>query len=267
MGSLSAAGVSVNADEMYRDSERMIIELKGNVQVIFDQQYISCDRAIIHLQTQEIEAIGNLVINSPQAYVEGDGATLSYKDNTGTIVNGFVKSGQVIFEGKVVKKTGPNTYEATSAQYTACTTCPSAWSFSGSRIDAEIGGYAYIKNSVLHIARVPVFWLPYLVVPLKSERQTGLLVPQLEFSSGGTAISSSFFWAISRSQDATITAKHYSLRGLKGLFNYRYVLSKDSGGELNSGFIRDRYFVGNNRVKDLDVGSKINRWFVDYQHS
>jgi LPS-assembly protein len=263
-------GLTVNAEytEMIRDNGRQVIELRGHVQIIFDTQYITCDRAIIRQDTQEIQALGNLVINSPQAYVEGDSATLSYKDNTGVIVNGFVKSGQVIFEGKIVRKTGQNTYEAESAQYTACTTCPTAWTFSGRKIQAEIGGYAYIRSSVLRIAGFPIFWLPYLIVPLKSERQTGLLVPQFEYSqTGGTGIASSFFWAIDRSQDATLTAKHYSLRGMKGLVNYRYMLSETSEGELTTGYIRDRVFEGSKELGGRPVGSKVNRWFVNYAHS
>ncbi|MES2856458.1 MAG: LPS assembly protein LptD, partial [Bdellovibrionota bacterium] len=263
-------GLSVNADysEMTRENGNQIVELKGNVQIVYEQQYITCDRAIIHVNKQEIEAIGNLVINSTQAYVEGDGAVLSYKDNTAVIVNGFVKSGQVIFEGKVVKKTGVNTYEAETASFTACTTCPTAWTFGGSKIQAEIGGYAYIKNSVLRVANVPVFWLPYLIVPLKSERQTGILTPQFEYSNvNGTGISSSLFWAMSRSQDATITAKHYAKRGFKGLLNYRYMLSGESEGELDTGYIRDRVFAGTPEVAGQDVGSRSNRWFVNYKHS
>jgi LPS-assembly protein len=266
----SLGGLSVNAEytEMTRESGRQVIELRGHVQIIFETQYITCDRAVIRQDTQEIEAIGNLVISSPQAYVEGDSAILSYKDNTGVIINGFVKSGQVIFEGKVVRKTGANTYEAEDAQYTACTTCPTAWTFSGSNIKAEIGGYAYIKNSVLRIARFPIFWLPYLIVPLKSERQTGLLVPQFDYSAtGGTGISSSFFWAIAPNQDATITAKHYSLRGEKGILNYRYVLTEASEGELTTGYIHDRVFSGAPELLGREVGSRSNRWFLTYNHS
>ena len=263
--------VIVNAKTAFRDYDKGVMELRGEpgepVQIVFNQQYLSCQRAIINEKTMEIEAEGSFVLSSPQAYIEGDSAKLNYRDNTGTIVNGFVKSGQVIFEGKVVRKTGEDTYEADSAYYTACTTCPTAWSFEGSQIRAEIGGYAYIKNSVLEIADVPVLWLPYLIVPLKSERQTGLLIPSLDFSSsGGFALSLRWFWAISRSQDAMFTAKNYSRRGLKGLANYRYVLTDTSMGEMNVGYIRDRVFATEQENRGIDVGKGKNRWFVNYGH-
>lgn len=267
----SGSGVVVTSESMFRDSERQIIELKGNVQIVYDQQFMSCDHAIINLANQTILAEGNLVISSAQAYVEGDSANLSYRDNTGTIINGFVKSGPVIFEGAVVKKTGPQSYDAEKASFTACTTCPTAWTFSGSRIQAEIGGYAYIKHAWLKIADFKTIWLPYLIVPLKSERQTGLLVPTIEFAgSGGPALGMNFFWAISRSQDATFSGKYYTKRGLKGLVNYRYVLSPTSDGELNFGLIRDNVF-GDQRYSDPQFGDQSfkgheNRHFINYQH-
>jgi LPS-assembly protein len=245
------------------------IELTGEVKVIYDQQFISCDHALIDRKAETITADGNLVISSPQAYLEGDSATMSYRDNTGTILNGFVKSGPVIFEGRVVKKTGPMSYDAEKASFTACTTCPTAWTFSGSRIQAELGGYAYIKHAQLRVANVPTLWLPYLIVPLKSQRQTGFLIPTVDYSSeGGTALGWSFFWAMSRSQDAEIMAKYYTLRGLKGKLNYRYLLTPTSGGELTTGYLHDNVFKGLSIFgPGADAGSKANRTFLNYSHN
>jgi len=267
--SSSGASILLSAQKSVGDSTKNTIELTGDVKVIYDQQFISCDHAIIDRKTETVMADGNLVISSPQAYLEGDSAVLSYRDNTGTIVNGFVKSGPVIFEGRIVKKTGPQSYDAEHASFTACTTCPTAWTFSGSRIQAELGGYAYIKHAQLRVANVPTLWLPYLIVPLKSERQTGLLIPTIDYNAtGGTALGDSFFWAISRSQDATITAKYYTLRKAKGLLNYRYVLTPSSSGEFTTGYIHDKVFEGQTDFTGgQDPGSKVNRTFFTYQHS
>lgn len=261
--------VIINAKEASRDYDRKVIELKGDVQLVYDQQYISCDQAVIYLDKQEIEAEGHLVISSPQAYIEGDRAVVSYKDKTGVIINGFVKSGQVLLEGQVVRKLGENQYEAEKAYYTACTTCPTAWSFRGEKIRAQMGGYAHIKQPILEVGSLPVFWLPYLIVPLKSERQTGLLIPSLDFSgSGGAAITMRYFWAISRSQDATFGLKTYTLRGWKTLGNYRYMLNETSGGELNSGYFpgKDRRFKADPYFVENGIDPAARRWFLTYDH-
>ena len=267
--SITAGGQNIllSAESMFRDSEKQSIELVGDVKLNFGGQAIRCDRAVIDSKNRKIIAEGNLIIASATAYAEGTRAELSLADQTGVIYNGFVKSGQVIFEGEVIRKTGSITYETQSARYTACTTCPAAWSFSGSRIDAEIGGYAYIKNTLLRVGGVPIIWLPYLIVPLKSERQTGLLIPSIDYSGdGGTAVTIPFFWAISRSQDLTASAKFYSRRGGKALLNYRYVLSEESAGELNFATINDQVFLEDRNLPVRPGSERSNRWFLTYDH-
>lgn len=257
----ATSGILANADRMSRDSVKQIVELEGNVQVVFKGQILTADQATVFLETKEVEAIGNVVLKDLDLYAEGDRLHFNYETNLGTLYNGFVQSEQVVFEGKIIEKVGPQNYIASGAQYTACVTCPPAWSFSGSKIDAEFGGYAHISKPVLRLAGVPVLILPHLVVPLKSERQSGFLVPSWYYSStGGFAISSSFFWAISKSKDLTITAKNYAKRGLKGLSEYRYVLTPESRGYLRAATIKDKAFQ-----KNLD-DSSIDRWFVDYRH-
>jgi LPS-assembly protein len=258
--------VIVNAKNAFRDYDKGTLELSGDVQILYGAQYISCDHAIVSEKTHEVVAEGNLVISSPQAYLEGDRAILNYVLNTGTIMNGVVKSGQILLEGKILRKTGVDTYVALDASFTACTTCPTAWTFGGSEIDAQMGGYASIKSSVLRVGGFPVFWTPYLIVPLKSERQTGLLIPSLEFGVGGVALDLKYFWAISRSQDLTFTAKDYTARGPKGLFDYRYVFSKTSQGELNTGYVNDVYFARDQANQGIQVGPNINRWYINYNH-
>jgi LPS-assembly protein len=264
-------GISVQADSMVRDNENETIDLQGNVQVIYKNQHMSCDRALVNLRAQTLDARGNVLIVTEQANVGGDRVLLDYSSNTGVIFNGYVQSGRVLFEGSLINKLNESEYTTGDARYTTCTTCPEAWSFSGSRLRAEMGGYAYIKNAVMRFSGVPVIWIPYLIVPLKSDRQSGLLTPGFETSSsGGLAISESYFWALSRSQDATFTLKNYEFRGLKGQANYRYVLNDASSGELDAATMRDRVFGNDSRLNTFrdtyEKGAPINRWFIKYQH-
>lgn len=267
--------VLISADTMFSDYEKQTVNLVGNVQLTFGGQNLRCDRALMDKKTGKFIAEGNLILASPTAYVEGARAEISYEDSTGIIYDGFVKSGQVLFQGQVIRKTGPETYIAEKASYTACTTCPPAWSFSGSNIDAEIGAYAYIKSAWFYLAGFRFFWLPYLVVPLKSERQTGILFPSFDFERGGVAFGVPFFWAISRSQDLTITPKVYfnsenpndpdspfEVRNLKALFNYRYIFTEDSGGEINFGFSDDQIFASDTALPTRPDTDRSKRWFL-----
>lgn len=246
-----------SADQLFTDFKNKVSVLKGHVQVIFKGQHLTCDEATIDFKTKKIVASGHVQLQSPTAYAEGSRLELNYESNTAILEDGFIQSGQVIFEGKKIERTGPLTYVATEAQYTACVSCPATWSFSGKMIDAELGGYAKIRRPVLSVGGIPIFILPSIMVPLKSARQTGLLVPRWGVSDrGGIDIEDSFFWAIDRSQDLTVTAKYYQFRGPKGLGEYRFVLSDQSRGDLKGAYLKDRAF----EIPSLD------RWFLRYEH-
>lgn len=264
-------GVTVQAENMERDSERDTVEVTGNVQIIYKDQHLKADRARINFRAKSIEAFGNVLVTTPQANIAGQKVVLDYETDTGVIFDGFVQSGTVLFEGSRINKLSATEFIADDARYTTCTTCPEAWSFSGSKVRADMGSYAYIKGSVLRFASVPVFWLPYLVVPLKSERQSGLLPPSFgSSSSGGLIYEQSYFWAMSRSDDSTWTLKNYEKRGLKGLFNYRYMLAEESFGEFDFGFLKDKEFAKEPRLNSFrpeQAKNDINdRYFLKYSH-
>lgn len=255
-------GIIINADSMYRDLEKRTFRAEGNVQVVFQGQHLSCDRAKVDLKKQQIEASGNVILKSEKAHIEGERIVFNYKQNTGIIFKGFVQSGQVVFEGDFVEKVGEDRYIAKNAKYTACDTCPPAWSFSGRQIDAEIGGYARIKRPVFRVAGVPIMILPGIIVPLKSARQSGFLVPFLDLPGRSeVAPGQSYFWAIDKSQDLTTTVQWFSLRGLKTEGDYRYVLSPESRGRLRGAWLKDRIFS-----EDQDLDTTYDRWFADYSH-
>jgi LPS-assembly protein len=255
-------GVLINADNMDRDLEKRVIHLNGHVQVVFSGQHLSCDNAEINLKNQQIVASGHVIMSSERVHVEGDKIVFNYKQNTGHIFNGFVSSGQVVFEGDIIQKVGQDHYLATNAEYTACETCPPGWSFSGKMIDAEIGGYARIRRPVFRVGGVPILILPSLIVPLKSARQSGFLVPSLAFSGrGGAALSESYFWAIDRSRDLTITPKVYEKLGYKLHADYRYVLTENSQGRLQTAWINDHAFP-----TDSGFEGNFDRWFGWYTH-
>lgn len=255
--------ILIQANEIERNLENKSVILNGNVKIIYKDYIISCDKATIDLHNRIVNAKGNVVLDDVTTHIEGESILYNLNTKRGTIYNGFIKSGKVIFDGEVIEKTDDKTYWSTNGQFTACDTCPPAWSFSGTEIEAELGGYADIKFPVLRIANFPVFFLPRILVPLKSERESGFLVPSLDYSKDkGTAISLLYFWAISRSQDLTLTATHYQLRGLKPLIDYRYIIDKNSKGNLKFAFISDKAF----QKFENSEAENFTRWMLNYEH-
>ncbi len=258
----SLGGILINADTSDHDTATHLVHLQGHVQLVFKGNHMRADQAEVDLNNKIIRATGRIVLENQKVHLEGERAVFNYETIRGTIYKAFLKSGQVVFEGDEIEKTGAEEYVAINGRYTACANCPADWSFSGVKIKATLGGYAKITYPIFRVFGVPVFIFPYLPVPLKSNRQSGFLVPAVDFSGkGGVAGEIPYFWAISKSQDMTLTAKSYSQRGQKGLVEYRYKLSPLSDGILHSAYMKDNNFTNvNNQIVTQ------TRWFLDYHH-
>lgn len=260
-------GFTITSEALDRDLENDTVTLSGNVRIIYQNQFFEGDHAFIDFKKKQAVFTGKVKIQSLNYTIGGQKITLDFESNQGIIYVGYVQSNNVRFQGDVIEKMSDTEFYVSNADYTTCSNCPATWSFEGSQIRAELGGYAYIKSSFLKVNAVPIFWLPYLVVPLKSERQSGLLAPEFGFVNNRQLfLSQDFFWAISRSQDATFTLKNYEHGGLKPMVEYRYVINEESFGQIKGSHIRDTVFAGEERYnayqKSDDKNKLYNRWSV-----
>lgn len=255
-------GFTITSESLDRDLENDTITLSGNVKIIYQNQYFEGDNAFIDFRKKQAVFTGKVKIQNPVYTIGGEKITLDYESNQGIIYVGYVQSNNIRFQGDMIEKLSDTEFYVSNADYTTCSNCPATWSFEGNRIRAELGGYAYIKSSFLKVNSVPIFWLPYLVVPLKSERQSGLLTPEFGYVNNRQLfISQDFFWAISRSQDATFTLKNYEHGGLKPMVEYRYVVGEDSFGQIKTSHIRDTVFAGDSRYNAYQPAGEKNRLF------
>ncbi|MDW8191102.1 MAG: LPS assembly protein LptD, partial [Pseudobdellovibrionaceae bacterium] len=264
---IHASELSFRAEKSVSSINQDVTELQNNVVVLYQDRKLTCDYAKIYQKKKTIFAQGNIHFVRGNEEIFGKSAVIDFERNSLFVEEGVLKSGSLYFEAKYLFRTAEGIYIADGAKYTTCQNCPETWSFLSSKIRAEVGKYAYMKNLILRIGGIPVFWMPYLIVPLKSERQTGLLTPQIETSGiGGATFAQSFFWAINQSSDLTLTVKNYELRGLKTLFNYRFQLSDSSGGEMEYANLTDRTLRNDLRFKNFGAADHLNRSFFKYNH-
>jgi LPS-assembly protein len=272
---VTSGSVFVDADNYVSHSDQSA-DLEGHVTLVRGLQQITCDKAHVNLKTNDVKASGNVIVITPKDFIKAEHADFNFNTQKGIIYNGFIQTGQETIEGKVIYKLGENNYSATDATYTSCVNCPPSWKLSGTNIDATVGSYAYITNPVVRLYSVPVLWLPYMIIPIKTERQSGLLTPNFGFgATNGFTISESYFWAIDKSRDSTFTLTDYKNRGIKGGLEYRYFADKFSRGTFNGNIIGDKIYGNDSKYLNTDgryvTGSRIAqfqiaRYGVHYDH-
>ncbi|MBN1627132.1 MAG: LPS-assembly protein LptD, partial [Deltaproteobacteria bacterium] len=138
-------------------------------------------------------------------------------------------------------KAADDTYRIEDFSLTTCDNEAPSWSITGSEIKIAIGGYGTLKNAAFRIKDFPAFYLPYMIFPAKTKRQTGLLLPLFDRSSmNGYGIEIPFFWAISDASDITLYERYMSKRGIMHGLEFRYAADADSKGEFLFDILNDK---------------------------
>jgi LPS-assembly protein len=147
-----------------------------------------------------------------------------------------------MFRGREVHKVGPKKYRIVGGAFTTCVQPTPRWELVSGSATLNLDDYALLKNSVFRVKNVPLLYLPIFYYPIQEDdRATGFLIPTYGTSTlRGQSLSNAFFWAISRSQDATILHDWFSKAGQQVGGEYRYIVGPGSSGNLRTSLIDEK---------------------------
>jgi LPS-assembly protein len=151
----------------------------------------------------------------------------------------------LMFRGDEIHKIGPKKYRLIRGNFTTCIQPTPRWELQSRNITINLDDYALLKNSIFRVKSVPVMYLPIFYYPIQEDdRATGFLIPTYGSTTArGQSISNAFFWAISRSQDATLYHDWFSKTGQGVGGEYRYVLGSGSSGNSRASMLNERETV------------------------
>jgi LPS-assembly protein len=204
-----------------------------------------------------VVARGHVVFASKEARIAADRMEFDTESRTGIFYNasGTASLGDradrsmfgtqepdAYFYGETIEKLGPAKYRIRKGGFTTCVQPTPRWEVTATTVTLTIDEYAIVRNSVLRVKDVPVFYMPIFYYPVqKDDRATGFLIPTYGTSTvRGQSLSNAFFWAIDRSQDATFLHDWFSQAGTGMGAEYRYIAGPGSDGFARTYFLRER---------------------------
>jgi LPS-assembly protein len=207
---------------------------------------IKADWMSYDIDLESIRAKGNVEIHTKDQQLFAREGTLNLDKETGSFSDATIlhKENSLHLEGKKIEKTGPDTYRINDGWVITCKlesgeTPP--WSFSSSETNVRQDGFAVLKHARFNIRNVPIFYSPYLLVPVKNTRQTGFLFPEFSSSkNNGFGINTPFFLNISESTDATFFPEYFYNRGFMPGVEFRYVSSASDKGVITASYLDDK---------------------------
>jgi LPS-assembly protein len=240
--------------------------LDGDVVVTYGDRTVAADHVEYDKVTGDLTATGHLKATggSNSEIITATHGTLNTRTQTGRFydVSGsvglkqsanrlvYANSNPFLFTGKVVVKTGPQSYEVYEGTVTSCQLPRPDWQLFAKKftVDEE---KARGSNSVFKVLNIPLVYMPYVTHPVDAgDRQSGILLPVIgESSTKGLVLGEQIYWAINRSTDLTVGAQYFSLRGWEQAATFRYkgrgndFLTTHYSGLLDRGYVTGGQYV------------------------
>ncbi|MGH9221654.1 MAG: LPS-assembly protein LptD [Vicinamibacterales bacterium] len=245
------------------------VEIEGAPGSANDGQKFFADELEMNIRTGELIARGNVVFSTPTARISSDSVVFNTKTKLGTFTNAFGiaslgERGQenrsmfgtlepdVYFYGSEIEKIGPDKYRITKGWFTTCVQPTPRWEIVSGSATVNLDDYVILRNAVIQVKDVPVFYLPVLYYPIQEDdRATGFLLPQYGSSLVmGSSVGNAFFWAINRSQDATFFHDWMFSRGQGYGTEYRYMLGPQAQGNFRYYMLDENQAIINGTLRD-----------------
>jgi LPS-assembly protein len=251
-------------------------EIEGEAGTANAGQKFFADEILLNTRTGELTANGNVVFTTPTAQISADSIVFNTKTKLGTFhtAYGIASLGErgernrsmfgtlepdVYFYGNTIEKIGPDKYRIDKGGFTTCVQPTPRWEIVSGGATVNLDDYVVMRNAVIHVKDVPVFYLPLLYYPIQEDdRATGFLLPQYGTSLAmGSSISNAFFWAINRSHDATFFHDWMFSRGNGFGTEYRYMLGPQAQGNISYYFLDENAAIVNGSSRPERQSRKI----------
>jgi LPS-assembly protein len=258
-GGGSATGAA--ADLEYKRDDYAV--LTGSVHIHYQDIDLQTDKAEIDLSTKIVTATGNVIIDQGPRRLTGTTAVFDLGAKVGTLTEATGKvAPDYYFSGTKVAKVAENTYTVEHGIFTSCNQTVPDWSFRLGSARVEVDEYAHVHHASLRAKRLPLLYTPYILWPVKSERSSGFLVPNIGFSQRrGAELGLAYFQTLGRSYDTTFHVDLYT-KNFLGLGNeFRYQPTEGTRGNVIGYIVRDSEKLPFEEEKDQW------RWKTEWNHA
>lgn len=203
----------ISAETIDFDTSGSVLEAAGNVIISYSTLIAEASQAKVNTLKNEAELIDDVRVSDVNSNLLARSAKLNLETGEAQLEDAslFFAEGDYHVTSKKVTRSPQDEFTFSDTFMTTCI-CPDGdncppWSIYAEDASIQRDGYGQAWNSSLRVYDVPVFYLPYIFFPAKTERQSGFL--PATFGVGrrtGFSFALPFYWDINDSTDATITA-------------------------------------------------------------
>jgi len=247
--------------------------LEGHVRFSNPGQFlITADRARYNTETFSAELEGNVKMDyySKVGVIEIASQYVQYSFETSTGVFHGVEAqfgGSFQFTGEQIEHLEDDQFLIRSGRLTACNQAKPHWSLDVKEALLVREGYSRLKHTVFRLGGIPVFYIPYMILPTMQSRKSGLLLPETGNSQrNGTYIKVPIYLAPREDWDITLTPGYFHSSGASLDVEARYYTQPQKKGLFNGFVIEDKVIATGPDVWEAGKKLSDHRFRFNFQH-
>lgn len=228
--------LNLQADQISVNQGTTTYEASGGVRLTRGTMSLGAERFWWNAATGDAGASGGVRLTDAGGTLVGDELQLNLETGTARLRNARADMSSMGFylQGAEIERTGDKSFRLSNGSFTTCSGETPVWRFAADELRVDLGRYARARSVSFHLWDVPVFWFPYLIYPVKSERESGLLLPSFGYSrQRGAEFSLAYYQVLARNMDATVYLDYLSELGLGKGLEYRYLFGEDNLGTMH----------------------------------
>ncbi|MFV7782612.1 LPS assembly protein LptD [Shewanella marisflavi] len=233
---------------------------EGDVSFSQGGRHIAADSAVLDQANERLDANGNLVFQDNMFTVTADSLSAEMRSNSAKLSGAqyWMHGQQIHGDAESLEITQDNNLHLSNTSFTTCPPGDTSWLLEAETIKIDSSEeWGELWDAKLRIGDVPVFYLPYMTIPVSEKRKSGFLFPFFSTSTtNGVEISTPYYWNIAPEYDLTFTPHYMSARGLFLKSEFRYLAGDDQQGQLNL------EYLGNDQL----VPNRADRYLYHWQH-
>lgn len=273
---LDKAPINVDANGAHM-SEGQTVRLNGDVVITQSSRRLKAGQMLYDKQGDEAALTGGVEIRQPGAVIRGDEARVSMSKNQATFSGGDFVLHETHLRGaaQTIEQTSTGKVILHQGSLTSCEPGSQTWLLEGEQLQIDPqSAQGSGRDITVRIAGVPVFYTPYIIFPVGSERQSGLLFPTIGMSNGKLDFAQPWYWNIAPNLDATLTPRFAGGHGALLETEVRY-LHRRANNELRLAYLpNDAAELTEHERALIDQGTQEaeihpfkdnERWLVNWQ--
>ena len=220
-----------------------IVNINNGVIIEYDGDLLSGQRALYDKENNRIVMKGYVtVIQKNGKRVRADKLIINLNNDHVLFRDFFQIDKDDIWISSILAKKEDNILKFKNALFSSCQVENPDWliGFDKAVYDTK-DKVLVLGDAKIYIKDIPIFYFPYLSIPLSKERRSGFLRPTIKsINNEGFLYAQPYFWAINKSQDMEFTPQIRTKRGIGLYTTYRFYHAKDAYGTIKAGYFTDK---------------------------